>query len=38
MALVTTGHPKQEYNINVIPGFENSNYSGIPIKGFKKNE
>ena len=28
--------PNQQNNINVIPGFENTTFSGIPIKGFIK--
>ena len=28
----------QQTNINVIPGFENQTFSGIPIKGFVKNQ
>ena len=28
--------PNQQNNINVIPGFENTTYSGVPIKGFLK--
>ena len=34
----TALQPNQQNNINVIPGFENQSFSGVPIKGFGKNQ